>query len=228
MNYTTIAIDGSAASGKSTLGKTLAQRLNYLYLDTGIMYRAVTWAVLDAGLGVTDEIGVSNLAENIVLEISAPHIEDGRQVTVRVNDKDVTWLIRSPEVDANVSQISSYIKVRRVLTAQQREIAKQGPVVMVGRDIGTVVLPNADLKVFIVASVEERAQRRFKECRQQGIEVDYQTLLESMARRDKLDREKAISPMVPASDAIVIHTDNLTKEEVLQKVEGLLYHEVAA
>lgn len=228
MNYTTIAIDGSAASGKSTLGKTLAQRLNYLYLDTGIMYRAVTWAVLNANVSVSDEIGVSNLAESMILKISAPHIDDGRQVTVSVNDKDVTWLIRSPEVDANVSQISSYIKVRRVLTDQQREIAKQGPVVMVGRDIGTVVLPNADLKVFIVASVEERAQRRYKECCKQGIDVDYQELLESMARRDKLDREKAISPMIPASDAIVIHTDNLTKEEVLQKVEGLLYHEVAA
>ncbi len=222
MKPLTIALDGSAASGKSTLGSALAHKLNYLFLDTGVMYRAVTWAALKAGINTQDEAAVSALAEKLSLQILPPTKNDGRQATVLVDNTDVTWRIRSPEVNANVSQVSSYPRVRQILTAQQREIARRGPVVMVGRDIGTVVLPHADLKIFTVASVEVRAQRRYEECKKRGEAVNYNELLASMLRRDKLDKEKAISPMVPAPDAIIINTDNLSKEAVLAKVTDLI------
>lgn len=217
-----IAIDGSAASGKSTLGSRLAKKFNYLYLDTGVMYRSVTWAVLEANIDVTNEQAVSELANTIDLDLLPPTVEDGRQATVRVNKRDVTWLIRSPKVDANVAQVSSYPKVRQAMTVRQRAIAEQGPVVMVGRDIGTVVLPEADLKLFTQASLEVRAQRRYRERLERGEKVVYKELLAAMARRDKQDREKPISPMIPAKDAIIIQTDELTIEETLQRVEKLV------
>jgi len=222
MKPQTIAIDGSAASGKSTLGSELARRLRYLYLDTGVMYRAVTWAALQAGIDIADEAAVSRLAETINLQIIPPTVNDGRQATVLVDGQDVTWHIRRPEVNAHVSQVSSYRGVRRVLTEQQRQIARQGPVVMVGRDIGTIVLPDADLKIFTVASVEVRAERRYKECRRRGETVNYDELLQAMVERDRRDAANPIAPMVPASDAVIINTDALSPEEVLQKVETLI------
>ena len=218
----TIAIDGSAASGKSTLGNTLAKRLNYLYLDTGIMYRSVAWATLDAKIDVADEDRVSKLAETIALNLSPPTIADGRQCTVQVNGQDVTWLIRSPEVDANVSKVSAYLRVRQAMIARQRAIAEQGPVIMVGRDIGTVVLPEADLKIFTKASLEVRARRRYQERLERGEMISYDELLVTMARRDQQDQERTHSPMIPAPDAVIIDTDGLTIEEVIRKVEGLI------
>ena len=214
-----IAIDGTAASGKSTLGCTLAQRHNYLYLDTGVMYRAMTWYTLNTRTDPKDEDAVSALAEKMDLAILTPTQADKRQATILVDQEDITWKIRSPEVDANVSIISSYAKVREIMTERQREIARSGPVVMVGRDIGTVVLPNADLKVFIEASVEIRAQRRYEECIKRGEEAVYEDILNAMIQRDKLDRERPLSPMVPAKEALIILTDNLSKEAVLQQVE---------
>jgi cytidylate kinase len=228
MKPRTIALDGTAASGKSTIGCELARRLGYLYLDTGVMYRAATWAALNAGIDVADEEAVSEATEAMLLEILPPTIDDGRQVTVLVNGADVTWLIRSPEVNANVSQVSCYRRVRQILTEQQRQLARKGPVVMAGRDIGTVVLPDADLKIFTVASVEERARRRYQECLERGETVDYDQVLASVERRDKMDRENPVSPMVPAPDAIVIDTDNLSKKEVLQKIESLIERENAS
>ncbi|MFQ5578943.1 MAG: (d)CMP kinase [Anaerolineae bacterium] len=225
MKPLTIAIDGSAASGKSTLGQTLAHRLNYLYLDTGVMYRAVTWAALNATLDVSDEAAVSNLAATMKLEIAPPTVNDGRQATVWVDGQDVTWLIRKAAVNDHVSQVSCYSKVRQILTDRQRQIARAGPVVMVGRDIGTVVLPDADLKIFTVASVEVRAKRRYKECLEREQEVDFDQLLAAMIRRDRLDARNPIAPMVPAPDAVVINTDNLSQAEVLKKVEALICSE---
>jgi cytidylate kinase len=219
----TIAIDGSAASGKSTLGNVLAKRLNYLYLDTGVMYRSVTWAVLKANIDVADEARVSELAQKIDLKLSPPTLDDGRQYTVLVNGQDITWLIRSPEVDVNVSKVSAYLGVRQAMISRQREIAQKGPVVMVGRDIGTVVLPDADLKIFIRASLEVRAKRRHQECLKRDEKVSYDEILAAMARRDQQDRERTHSPMVPAPDAIIIDTDHLTSEQVLQKVESLIF-----
>ncbi len=217
-----IAIDGSAASGKSTLADALAGRLKYLHLDTGVMYRAITWAALKQNVDINDEAAVSELAEKTDLQLLPPQVDDGRQTTILVNGRDVTRLIRSREVNANVSQVSSYPRVRQVLTRQQRKIAQQGPVVMAGRDIGTVVLPDADLKLFIVASAEVRARRRHLECLERGETVDFDDLLASIIRRDKLDREKPISPMIPAPDAIIINTDGLSQQEVLEKVMTLV------
>ncbi len=221
-NSLIIAIDGSAASGKSTLGSTLAQKLHYLYLDTGVMYRAVTWAALHHNIAPSDEPAVSTLAETMSLEIVPPTKNDGRQATVLVDGTDITWHIRTPEVDAHVSLVSSYPRVRHALTRQQREIARRGSVVMVGRDIGTVVLPHADLKLFIDAAIEVRARRRYNERIARGETVAFNALLDAMRRRDKLDREKSISPMVPALDAITINTDTLSQEEVMRHTLSLL------
>ncbi|HEY85357.1 MAG TPA: (d)CMP kinase [Chloroflexi bacterium] len=222
MKPRTVAIDGSAASGKSTLASALAGRLKYLYLDTGVMYRAVTWAALKQNVDINDEAAVSELAEKIDLQILPSEVDDGRQATILVNGRDVTWLIRGPEVNVNVSQVSSYPRVRQVLTRQQRKIAQQGPVVMAGRDIGTVVLPNADLKLFIVASAEVRARRRHLECIERGETLNFDELLASIIRRDKLDREKPISPMIPAQDAVIINTDGLSQQAVLERVLALM------
>jgi cytidylate kinase len=217
-----IAIDGTAASGKSTVGALLAQSLGYLYFDTGVMYRAVTWAALDRKVEVEDVTRVSQLAETLTIEVKPDGPDDGRQYTVLADDQDVTWAIRSPKVDEHVSQVSSYPRVRAALTEQQRRIAANGSMVMVGRDIGTVVLPRADLKFFLRASPEEQARRRHRDYLSQGQKADFDEILAHILERDKQDREKPISPMVPASDAIVINTDNLSIEEVLAQLERLI------
>ena len=153
----TIAIDGTAASGKSTVGELLAQSLHYLYFDTGVMYRAVTWATLDRAIDIENIEAVSRLAETLIIEVEADGPDDGRQYTVLADGQDVTWDIRSPEVEAAIGRVSAYPRVRAALIAQQRRIAEAGSIVMVGRDIGTVVLPEADFKIFMRASAEERA-----------------------------------------------------------------------
>ena len=218
----TIAIDGPAASGKSTIGFLLAQRLGYLYLDTGAMYRAVTWAVLERGIDIGDEAGVSKLATTLRIQISRPAEEDGRQYTVTVEGEDVTWEIRDPAVDRHVSAVSAYPGVRQALTVQQRAIGCHGGVVMVGRDIGTVVLPDADLKIYLDASPEVRARRRYLELLERGEEADYDEILSGMRARDHIDSNRKVAPLKAAPDAVVIDTDNLSIEEVLEKVERLL------
>lgn len=218
----TIAIDGSAASGKSTLGARLAQRLGYLYFDTGVMYRAVTWATLDRKIDPKHVEAVSELAESLLIEVKADGPADGRLYTVLADGRDITWQIRSPEVESHVSLVSSYPRVRTALTRQQRRIAAAGSIVMVGRDIGTVVLPEADLKVFMRASAEERARRRYREILAQGKAANFDEILRAMRKRDKQDREKPISPMVPAPDAVIIETDNLSLEAVLERLEQLV------
>ena len=158
-----IAIDGPAGSGKSTIGKLLAEYLDYLYFDTGVMYRAVTLAAINQGIDIENELRVSSLAENVKIDLQAPTIEDGRDCDILMEERDVTWDIRSPEVDAKVSIVSAYPRVRQALSEKQRQIGLQGRVVMMGRDIGTVVLPEADLKIYLDASLEERAGRRYHE-----------------------------------------------------------------
>ncbi len=218
----TIAIDGSAASGKSTLGALLAQRLGYLFFDTGVMYRAVTWAVLDRHIDPANIEQVSALAEKLHIEVKPDGLDDGRQYTVLVDDQDITWQIRRPEVETHVSRVSSYPRVRTALTAQQRRIAAAGSIIMVGRDIGTVVLPEADLKIFLRASAEERARRRYQERLAQGKPANFEEILAAIVERDKQDREKPISPMVPAQDAVIVNTDHLSIEEVLSQLEQLV------
>jgi cytidylate kinase len=217
-----IAIDGAAASGKSTVGGILARRLGYMYFDTGIMYRAVTWAALERGIPIDDETAVTALAESLVIEVTPPTQDDGRQYDVYVDRQDATWSIRQPAVDAAVSPVSAYRGVRRALTEQQRRIAAKGCIVMVGRDIGTVVLPDADLKLYMQASVEERARRRYQECQARGENVTYQEVLVSMHRRDRIDSQRTYAPLRPADDAVIIDTDGLDIDEVMVQIEPLL------
>lgn len=218
----TIAIDGTVASGKSTIGGLLAERLGYTYLDTGAMYRAVTWVALEQGIDIADEEAITVLAESMVINITRPTVDDGRQYTVYANGEDVTWQIRRPEVDANVSPVSAYPGVRKALTEQQRRIGRQECIVMVGRDIGTVVLPEADLKVYLDATVEERACRRHQEILERGEEADYAEVLAAMRRRDKIDSQREAAPLRPADDAIIIDTTDLSIAEALAKVEELV------
>ena len=209
-----IAIDGPAGSGKSTVGKLLAEILNYLYFDTGVMYRAVTLAAINQGINVEDERLVSQLAEEISIDLRSPSRNDGREYDVLVEGRDVTWEIRKPEVDANVSIVSTYPIVRQALSEKQRRIGLQGKVVMMGRDIGTVVLPEADLKIYLDASLEERASRRYKERIKRGEAADYDSILLMLRDRDRIDSTREIAPLKMADDAIVINTDGLNIEEV--------------
>jgi CMP/dCMP kinase len=229
MKPTTIAIDGPAASGKSTIANALARKLNYLYFDTGVMYRAATWAVLDRGVAVTDEVAVTNLTEVLQIDVKPPSIDDGRQYDVLCDGVDVTWAIRSPEVDANVSPVAVYPGVRSALTAQQRRIGLRGNVVMVGRDIGTVVLPEAPLKVYLDASAEERARRRFVEVQARGDQAQtYEAILENVKRRDAIDSGRATAPLKAAPDAVIIDSTSLSVDEVVVRVEKLIAGESEA
>lgn len=217
-----IAIDGPAASGKSTVAEKLAADLGYLYFDTGVMYRAVTLAALLKLNAVHDEQAVSLLAEQVQIDVKPPSVSDGRLYDVYLDGEDVTWAIRHAEVDRNVSQVSAYPQVRTAMTNQQRRIGQRGAVVMVGRDIGTVVFPEAELKVYLDASVEERARRRFDEIRLRGQEATYNDILEAMKRRDKMDSSRAVAPLRPAVDAVIINTDGLDICDVLKRVKKLM------
>ncbi len=216
-----IAIDGPAASGKSTLGERLAKALGYLYVDTGIMYRAVTLAALRASVPIEDEATVTKIAQEIDLDILPPSKPDGRMYDVLIDGEDVTWEIRSSQVDANVSQVSMYPGVREAMTRRQREIGKRGRVVMVGRDIGTVVLPDADLKIYLDASVEARAERRYKECQERGEPADLENILEAMRARDHLDSTRVLAPLRSAPDAVIIDTTSMDREQVFARVIAL-------
>jgi cytidylate kinase len=187
------------------------------------MYRAVTWAALERGISPGDEAAVTALAESLVIRVAPPTEDDGRQYTVYADGQDVTWAIRQPAVDAAVSPVSAYPGVRQVLTEQQRQIAAGGRIVMVGRDIGTVVVPDADLKLYLQASVEERARRRYRECQARGEAITYDEVLASMRCRDQIDSQRAQAPLRPADDAILIDADGLSIEEVLARVEALIY-----
>jgi cytidylate kinase len=218
----TIAIDGPAASGKSTVGGLLAQRLGYLYFDTGAMYRAVTWEALQRGVDTADEEAVTQLARVLQIDIVKPGLDDGRQYSVLADGEDVTWEIRRPQVDRHVSPVSAYPEVRRALTKQQRRIGQRGRVVMVGRDIGTVVLPDADLKIYLDASPEVRAQRRYLELKERGEEADYEEILADMKLRDQIDSHREVAPLRAAHDAVRIDTDNLDVEEVLEVIDRMV------
>jgi len=219
---TRIAIDGPAASGKSTVGCELARRLKYLYFDTGVMYRAVTWVALAQGIEISDETLVTELAERLRIDVKPPTVNDERQYTALVDGRDVTWAIRNKDVEAGVSVVSAYPGVREALVAQQRRISAPGKIVMVGRDIGTIVLPDADLKVFLDADIGARAMRRYQELMERGKAVNYDDVLDAMRRRDAIDSARKVSPLLPARDAIIIDTSDLTIEQVLDKIEALI------
>lgn len=212
-----IAIDGPAASGKSTLGRRLAEALGYLFFDTGVMYRAITWLALDRDLDLGDETALTALAEHARIDIAPASAADARAYDILIDGRDVTWEIRLPEVDAQVSRVSAYPGVRRALSEQQRRIGQRGRVVMVGRDIGTVVLPEADLKVYLDASAEERARRRFDEIRARGGAADLDVILAQVRERDRIDSTRAVAPLRPAADAVILNSDQLDADAVFER-----------
>lgn len=216
-----IALDGPAASGKSTLGHRLANALGYLFFDTGIMYRAVTWMALQHGLDVRDESAVTALAEKAQIDIRPASKNDGRACDVIIGEKDVTWEMRGSEVDANVSVVSAYAGVRKALSEQQRRIGLRGAIVMVGRDIGTVVLPEADLKVYLDASAAERARRRHDEITARGENADLNEIHRKVVERDTIDSTRAVAPLKPAEDAVIIDSDRLDADAVFEQVMDL-------
>lgn len=216
-----IAIDGPAGSGKSTVGKLLAEHLKFLYFDTGVMYRAVTYSAQQRTINVEDEVMVSKLAEEIRIDVRPPSIDDGRNCDVLIDTEDVTWNIHTPEVDAQVSIVSAYPKVRTALSGQQRRIGLQGKVVMAGRDIGTVILPEADLKIYLDASLDVRARRRYKEQLQRGESVDFESILSMLSERDRIDSTREVAPLKIAEDAVVIDSDELSIQEVFEKIKQL-------
>jgi len=216
-----IAIDGPAASGKSTLGLRLANALGYLFFDTGVMYRAVTWLVLQRGINVRDEAAISALAEKTQIDVAPASKSDGRACDVLLDGQDITWEIRRRKVESNVSTVSAYRGVRSALSQQQRRIGQRGNIVMVGRDIGTVVLPEADLKIYLDASAEQRATRRYDEIIARGKQADYNEILAKVIERDHIDSTRDVAPLKAAEDAIVLDSDKLTADEVFERVLAL-------
>lgn len=213
-----IAIDGPAGAGKSTVTRKIAEALGLLYLDTGAMYRAVTWLVLQSGIAVDDQVAIAEIVSNCRIEL----IPDGKQPRTLINGQDVTEAIRSLEVTANVSAIAAQWAVRQALVKQQRAFGNQGGIVAEGRDIGTTVFPDAELKIFLTASVQERAKRRLLELHTQGnTDITQEQLEQDIAERDRLDSNRAISPLRKAADAVEIQTDHLTIEDVIQRVVSL-------
>ncbi|MGL4499164.1 MAG: bifunctional pantoate--beta-alanine ligase/(d)CMP kinase [Planktothrix sp.] len=213
-----IAIDGPAGAGKSTVTRKIAEALGLLYLDTGAMYRAVTWLVLQSGVAVDDQVAIAEIVSNCRIEL----IPDGKQPRTLINGQDVTGSIRSLEVTANVSAIAAQWSVRQALVKQQRAFGNQGGIVAEGRDIGTTVFPDAELKIFLTASVQERAKRRLLELHSQGnTDITQEQLEQDIAERDRVDSNRAISPLRKAADAVEIQTDHLTIEDVIQRVVSL-------
>ena len=210
MSHISIAIDGPAAAGKSTIAKRVAKKLEYLYIDTGAMYRAVTLYVLEHG----DEI-IQDISNHI-------HITFGTSDEVYLNDKDVSKEIRSPEVTNNVSRIAAIGEVRTYLVDMQREISRTSSVVMDGRDIGTTVLPDAEVKIFMQASPKVRAERRLIEETARGNNIDLETLTAEIIRRDEIDSTRKISPLVKAEDAVLLDTSHLSIEEAEAKIIQLV------
>lgn len=211
-----ITIDGPAGAGKSTLGQRLASRLGYLFFDTGVLYRALTWAAIRNDLDLHDYQALATLAETLDIQILPPDpsLQDGRQYTVLIDKQDITWQLRQPDVEAHVSLASRHPFVRSVMRDRQRHIGQRGQIVMVGRDIGSIVMPDADFKVYLLASLDERAQRRAAELQARERPVDYPTIRAEIAQRDALDQHV----MAPAPDAIMISSDDRTPDEVVEDV----------
>lgn len=218
MKKISIAIDGPASAGKSTIAKKIAEALHLIYLDTGAMYRALTFAALNNQTPFDNEKALVSLLATCTIAFK---MENGVQ-KVSLNDEDVTQQIRSMDVTNHVSEVSSHVAVRKEMVRRQQEIAEAGGIVMDGRDIGTVVLPNADLKVFLVASAEERASRRYQELAANGVEVSLEQLTEDMKARDHYDTHRTASPLKKAEDAIELNTTHMNIEEVINEMLSLV------
>jgi cytidylate kinase len=222
-----IAIDGPVASGKSSIGKRLADRLGYLFFDTGVMYRAVTYLALRELGSAQDAAAVTALALDAHIDVLPPTLADGRDCTLLAGlgtqpAHDITWAARSKDVEANVSLVAAIQAVRRVLTEQMRRVGLRGRVVMVGRDVGTVILPEADLKIFLTASVQTRARRRYDEVSARGEDRPYDEILANLRERDRIDSSRAIAPLRPAPDAIELDTTDMGLEDVVAEIDALV------
>jgi cytidylate kinase len=217
-----IAIDGPAASGKSTIGLRLANALGYLFFDTGVMYRTITWLALERGIDIQDEAAVTALAEKTQIDVAPASKQDGRACDVLVDGQDITWETRSRRVDENVSIVAAYSGVRRALSQQQRRIGQRGNIVMVGRDIGTVVLPDADLKIYLDATAEERARRRYDEITARGGKPNYDEILQRVVERDRIDSTRDVAPLKAAEDAVVLDSDQLNADQVFERLLALV------
>ncbi len=213
-----IAIDGLGAVGKSTVGKIVVRKFGYRFVDTGEMYRALTWLALHRGIDTGDELSLSKLASEAKIEISSSPSSKHHSVTI--DGFDVTTEIYGSKVEAEVSNVSKVSGVRKSMVAHQRVMAEEGKLVMAGRDIGTVVLPQARLKVFLVASAEERARRRYREERGAS-KVAYEDILAELKKRDMIDSSRALSPTQPAPDAKIVNTEGLTPQEVADRIIAL-------
>lgn len=213
--FVSIAIDGPAAAGKSSVAKIIASKFNLLYIDTGAMYRAFTYEVIQHGLNPKDEKESCSLIGKVNIELKENNI-------VFVNGKDVTKEIREFSVSSNVSYIASYKDIRLDLVEQQRKLAKNSNVIMDGRDIGTYVLTNADLKIFQVADLKERAERRYIENIEKKIPCTYEDVVKDLEKRDYIDSHRAFAPLHPADDAITIDTSNMTLFDVVEEIATLI------
>ena len=216
----TITIDGTAGSGKTALGSLLAARLGYLFVDTGAFYRALTLAAFRAQVSLEDGPALAALTQTLDIRIEPPAVADGRQYTVWLGTEDVTWEVRSPTVDAGVSPVAAQAEARAALLPLQQRLARGKGVVMAGRDIGTVVCPEAEVKVFLKADLATRAQRRRRELAEHGSDISSTAIAENLAARDRLDSSRATAPLVQPPDAIVLDTSQLTLEQELAAVLG--------
>lgn len=212
----TVAVDGPVAAGKTAVSRSLASRLDYRFVDTGAMYRAVAWQALRQGVGLNSKAALSRLARRASIAIYRdPSTYDE---VVRINGHDVSKVLRSSEIDRAVPLVAQIAGVRKALVALQRRLAEGGRIVMAGRDIGTVVLPDADLKVFLVASLGERSRRRYDELKKAGYEISHEDVTSDLLERDKLDSERPVSPVRPALGAIVIDTSGQTVEGIVGRI----------
>jgi cytidylate kinase len=217
-----IAIDGPAAAGKSTVASRLARQLDALCFDTGAIYRALALVALECKIDINDAAELSAVARSLPLRLTPPSRADGRQAVVWLGDRDVTCSIRTPEVDRVVSAVSAHPAVRAALLDVQRKIGESGRVVMVGREIGTVVMPNADLKIWLEASVDERARRRMGDLERAGKPHEFAQVRDDLIARDRFDAERAAAPMTQASDAVVVETDGLNVDQVVDRIVEIL------
>ena len=212
-----IVIDGPAGAGKSTVARQIAKTLGFLYLDTGAMYRAVTWLLLQQGISPSNEIAIAELVSHCQIEL----FNQNDRYQVKINGQDITEDIRSPEITSHVSAIASQASVRKTLTQQQQSYGSKGNIIAEGRDMGTHVFPNAALKVFLTASIQERAKRRQQDLEKQGLRnISFKQLEQEIENRDRKDSTRSIAPLRQAHDAIVIKTDNLTIEAVVEQIIG--------
>ncbi|GAA2901585.1 (d)CMP kinase [Enterococcus pseudoavium] len=218
MEKISIAIDGPASSGKSTVAKILANDFHFIYVDTGAMYRAITFLAIKHHVAFSDELALAELTKKYPITFK----QSRQGQLVFADDEEITQAIRQTDVTAAVSEVSAHSAVREELVEAQRQLAKAGGIVMDGRDIGTTVLPQAEVKIFLVASVEERAQRRYKENKEKGIQMDFESIKEAIAKRDYLDSHREVSPLVQAADAERVDTTGMSIDQVVTKIKEVI------